>query len=408
MTELQKQWYEQGENYAKAVNEMVAYANEYGWDSYKDKEPEDNRGHLAQAVFDALKTANLENKVSEFRNQFPPAHIPFISMFEEKSQAIRLINTIDEKRAVFFAGSAWEEHQVYLIDEHKIIELDNQITAIGKAKKGTVFAIAFDDKIIIKEHWDGDVTKTFTRKITADFHITNLIPFNNGEKVLLISDNGIYLISEYEEKLLKYGLSDDEEDEDYNALSMEHGALSHDNCYIAVGDQDSNHAILDNNGEVIADFYPMSSYPHFCEFSKDDMQLIVNSCHFYNGVTNGIDMQNFKTLDKEDELPIIDDGMRVYVGIAVDDYYILGDAYGYIRAVDKTGKELWQHYLGSTISGMAISDDNKTLWVGAYSGFLHKLSLNTPYRDTHTIGTGDLFEEFRLIIWKGEEQIWRW
>lgn len=405
MTDLQKQWYEQGENYAKAVNEMVAYAKQHGWDNYKGEEPEDNRNNLAQAVFDALKKANLENKVNEFRNEFPPAHIPFVPMLEEKSQEIRLINIIDEKRVVFFAGSSWGDYKVYLIDEHKITELDNNITAIGKAKKGNVFAIAFDDKILIKDHWDGDNLKTFKRKVTTGFNITNIIPFNNGEKALLISDNGIYLISENEEKLLKYGLSDDS---DYNGLSMEHGTLSHDNRYIAVGDQCSNHAILDNNGEMIDDFYPMSSYPHFCEFSKDDKQLIVNSCHFYDGVTNGIDMQNFKTLDKEEDLPIIDEIMRVYAGVAVEDYYILGDAYGYIRAVDKTGKELWQHFLGSTISGMAISDDNKTLWVGAYSGFLHKLSLGKGHRDTHTIGTGDLFEEFRLIVWEDEEQIWRW
>lgn len=405
MKDLQKQWYEQGENYAKAVNEMVAYANQYGWENYNDKEPEDNRSNLAQAVFDALKKANLENKVNEFRNEFPPAHIPFVPMLEEKSQEIRLINIIDEKRVVFFAGSAWDDYKVYLIDEHKITELDNNITAIGKAKKGNVFAIAFDDKILIKDHWDSDNFKTFERKVTTGFNITNIIPFNNGEKALLISDNGIYLISENEEKLLKYGLSDDS---DYNGLSMEHGTLSHDNRYIAIGDQCSNHAILDNNGEMIDDFYPMSSYPHFCEFSKDDKQLIVNSCHFYNGVTNGIDMQNFKTLDKEEDLPIIDEIMRVYAGVAVEDYYILGDAYGYIRAVDKTGKELWQHFLGSTISGMAISDNGKTLWVGSYSGFLHKLLLGKKHRDTHTIGTGDLFEEFRLIIWKGEEQIWWW
>lgn len=408
MKDLQKQWCEQGENYAKAVNEMVAYAKQYGWDNYKGEEPEDKRSHLAQAVFDKLKKANLENKVDEFRGKFPPAHIPFVSMFEEKSQVIRLITVIDENRVIFFAGSEWGDYKVYLIDDDKISELDNQITAIGKAKKGNIFAIAFNDKILIKECWDGDVIKNFERKITANFPITNITPFNNGEKILLVSSNGIYLIGDNEEKLLNYGLSDDEDDEYRNELDMEHGALSNDNRYIAVGDQCSNHAILDNNGELITDFYPMSSYPHFCEFSKDDTQLIVNSCHFYNGVTNGIDMQNFKTLDKEDELPIIDDGMRVYTGIAIDDYYILGDAYGYIRAVDKMGKELWQHFLGSTISGMAICDNGKTLWVGAYSGFLHKLSLNKPYRDTHTIGTGDLFEEFRLIVWQNEEQIWRW
>lgn len=100
--------------------------------------------------------------------------------------------------------------------------------------------------------------------------------------------------------------------------------------------------------------------------------------------------------------------MRVYVGLASRNFYILGDAYGYIKAIDKDGNELWAHYLGSTISGMTISDDQKTLWVGSSSGILHKLILGKGHRDNHTIGNGNHYEEFRLLIWKNEPQIWKW
>ena len=51
--------------------------------------------------------------------------------------------------------------------------------------------------------------------------------------------------------------------------------------------------------------------------------------------------------------------------------------------------------------------DEKTLWVGSSSGCIHKLTLGKGHRDTHTIGNGNHFEEFRLILWKGEEkELW--
>lgn len=64
--------------------------------------------------------------------------------------------------------------------------------------------------------------------------------------------------------------------------------------------------------------------------------------------------------------------------------------------------------LGSTISGMTLSDDGKTLWVGAHSGILHQLKLDQDRRDPQSIGNANLYEEFRLLIWKEEPQIWKW
>jgi hypothetical protein len=99
--------------------------------------------------------------------------------------------------------------------------------------------------------------------------------------------------------------------------------------------------------------------------------------------------------------------MRIYNGIAVDDYYILGDAYGYIRAIDMHGNLKWRHFLGSSIGGLTISADKETLWVGSCSGIIHKLRLNKGHRDEHTIGNGNHYEELRIILWK-DEPILKW
>ncbi len=43
---------------------------------------------------------------------------------------------------------------------------------------------------------------------------------------------------------------------------MEHAALSYDNKLIAVGDQGSEHRILNYDGIEIAEIGPQSSYPY--------------------------------------------------------------------------------------------------------------------------------------------------
>lgn len=117
---------------------------------------------------------------------------------------------------------------------------------------------------------------------------------------------------------------------------------------------------------------------------------------------------NIESYTESDQYNVIDDSMRVYVGVAIVDYYILGDAYGYIKAFDKNGIKRWQHFLGSTISGITASDDGHTLWVASCSGMIHKLLLGKGHGDKHTIGDGNHYEEFRLLIWKEESQPLKW
>jgi hypothetical protein len=139
----------------------------------------------------------------------------------------------------------------------------------------------------------------------------------------------------------------------------------------------------------------------------------LNSCHFYNGITIGVPTINIHGLKieaytEDNRYTVIDDDCRVYVAVATSDYYILGDAVGYIKAFNKEGKKLWRYFLGSTITGMTISEDEKTLWVGACTGIIHKLKLDTGQRDNHTIGNGNHYEEFRMIFWKNEPQPLIW
>ncbi|MCD7901012.1 MAG: hypothetical protein LUH22_14415 [Bacteroides sp.] len=412
---LQKQWYEEGEKYAQSINEMVAFAEENGWDKWKGKEPQEKRERLAEGVFDLLKEANLENRVDEFRKDFPPSHAPMVRFMDNKSQSITQLYFIEEEKIVFLTGASYETRQAYLLDGNQVTELDDSIRAVGKSKQGNIFAVVRQDKVAVYKGWEGPLLNEFTLYKLAEEGITELIPFNDGSKVLVVSSEGIYLLDQ-EEKLIHPDIDwnelEEEEDPDHY-LDMENGTMDHKNQYIVVADQCSEHRILNLDGEELGSIGPQSSYPHFCLFSKDDSQLITNSCHFYNGITIGVDRDKLdgaiiEPYEESDDYVVIDEEMRIYAGVATSDYYILGDAYGYIKAFDKSGKKIWRHFLGSTISGMTLSDDEKTLWVGSYSGMLHKLQLGKGHRDTHTIGNGDHYEVFRLLLWKDEPQVWVW
>jgi hypothetical protein len=400
------EWNEKGAQYAKDVNEMVEFGETHGWDKWKGKEPADERSHLADDVLKALQEANDSNTVNEFRSVCPPAHTPFIKYHEEKGQCISDIYCIDNSKIVFITGAPYETRQAYLLDEDKLQVLDSDIVSVGKSPLGNCFAIAKGKKVSTSFGWQGTNLYEFDLPAVDDLAITQLIPFNDGSRVLLVSAQGIFHLSENGSQLL-HPEEDPDDDEWTSSIDMEHAALSPDNSLICAGDQGSVHRILNNDLVQIADIGPQSEYPHFALFSKDNSHLIMNSCHFYWGATIGVHTNQLNSLDDE-SYTVIDEQCRIYAGVATSQYYIVGDASGYIRAFDTTGKKVWEHFLGSTVTGMAISEDESTLYVACYSGILHKLIIGKGKRDAHAIGNADLYEEFRLLLWKGEEKVLRW
>ncbi len=416
---LQQEWNEKWEKYAKEINEMVDFIDKNWWEEWeklKKKEAEDKREHLVKEVYKLLKEANENGKIDDFRKNFPPSREPFIEIVEKNGKFIWDMHFIENEKIVFMIWASYEDRRTYILDWEKIEKISDEIRSIGKSHKNNIFAIAYDEKIEIYEWFFGKKLREFERKITKwktekyedesenfVFPITKLIPFNNWEKVLLISSSGFYLISENEEKMLSLDLW---------IIDMENACLSHNNEYITIWCQDSDFIIFDKNWEKIGEIWPQSSsYPHFCIFSKNDKFLAMNSCHFYNWATCVVEEKNFTEKieawdENSDKYKIIDEEMRIYTWVATEKYFIFGDAYGYIRAVDENWNHIWRHYLGSTISGITISDDEKTLWVGSYSGILHKLQLFEG-QDSHTIGSWNHKEERRFIFWN-EEKILKW
>lgn len=420
----QKEWNEKGEKYAKEVNDMVAFAEVHGWDAYKGEDPvyeREGATQLCEAVFELLKEANERGEAAKFRADFPPSNVIFDKKLRKKLKNIDQICPLGGENVLFIASND-DGKTLYLLEGDRVSEVADDVIAVGKSKRNEIYALLNQDEVWLIRGYDGksggELVARFSHELEIIYDEAEILPFNDGSKVLLAAHDGIFLISQSGAKLIHPIYEDEGEDEDEYELeiAMANATLSNDNELIVAGEQDTDeHVLMDSEGERLGGIGAQSAYPHFCLFNADDTQLITNSCHFYNGVTIGVDRALLKrglkvkeySYDEEDEknFTLIDDAMRVYAGVATQDFYILGDAYGYIKAVGKDGRKIWRHYLGGTIKSMALSEDGSVLFVGTYGGRLHKLRLGAG-QDSHTIGNGNHKEEFRLIAY--EDKIYRW
>ncbi|WP_370628115.1 YncE family protein [Acidovorax sp. sif0732] len=252
-----------------------------------------------------------------------------------------------------------------------------------------------------------------------------LIPFNDGQRVLLRNPTGIYLLASQgsqgspgvqrlhpqtfdEDGPYTWPKNQQEESVDGTevtvlALDMLHMALSPDERHIAVGDQDSQHILLDARGNVVAEYETLSSYPHHATFSHDGTRLFANSCHLYGGGTRSVPLGGPPQGAAGDEdAPPLDERCRVYASATLPGIVVLGDADGYLHALGDDGRPLWRHHIGSTISAMEASPDGSTLWAASYGGYLVQLERLETGMDPYSIGTSPYAETRRWIFWRGE------
>lgn len=101
-----------------------------------------------------------------------------------------------------------------------------------------------------------------------------VIPFTDGKSLLLASGYGIYLVEKDQVSLLHPSVAEclEYEAEDTD-IDMPHASVSRDERWIAFGSQSSDHVLVDRRTKETHTFYPESSYPHYCLFSKDNQSV---------------------------------------------------------------------------------------------------------------------------------------
>ncbi|ETT39043.1 MULTISPECIES: hypothetical protein [unclassified Paenibacillus] len=427
-------WREEGQRYAGDVNQFVHKGLTEGWDKAGNEPAEDTRGTLAAKIYKMIRGANEHGEMAELRAQLPAATWPLSGHFQKEMQAIRGIHFISDDAVVFSTGTPWEKNAVVVV--HKdVISVFGEFSLVGASPDNQFYALAGTQGITIMQSMNstlqGTVVATLSwrelngtiQALDPDFPVLDIdsldqalpleqvIPFNGGGALLLVMSQGIFLVQQSEEKpwevnLLHPDLEEYKADEiEHIEIDMPHGAVSPDGRWISYGSQGSDHLLYDITSGQVHLFNPESSYPHYTIFTKDQHSVWFNACHFYNGVTLAVPLEDVVAgkLPADQEYPLVNEEARVYAAAALKEGVVIGDAYGYLRLIDAEGRELWRYYAGSTISGLAINPDETLLAVGTYGGMLHFLDLHAAQRSDYEITTGTVREVKRIIAWKNQK-----
>ncbi|NIF28447.1 hypothetical protein F3J44_18945 [Pantoea sp. Tr-811] len=432
----QQQWQQAVTAYAQAINRYVAHGQAQGWDDLEEPQhpPTEHLLGAWQSALEAINRPGVDDAQRQaFRQAWPPAHLPLVPLLDNHGQGIASLLLLDDGSLLARIGMPYEKGQVVRIGQQGVTPVIG-IEHFGRCPQRRYFALANAEGVRVTDGWGGPQVARLHWPSGLEglpkgypfepFDLpptpTALVPFPDGQRVLLVSDQGIFLLAAEgatrllprQAQVLEALAEGTDPDDIALGLSMEHGAVSPDGRLIVLGEQSSRHLVLNEQLELIAEIGPGSEYPHFALFNTTGEQLIVNACHFYNGGTLGVRVADLPGLDtdyysEDPRTPLLEDGARVYAGVAVAGGYIVGDAYGYLRAFGEDGEVRWQHFLGSTISAMDISADGHTLVAASHAGFISVIALEAG-RPQWQIGTGDHCEVRRWLFWKGWDKALLW
>jgi hypothetical protein len=435
--DIAEMWRAEGKRYASEINVYVNKGMTEGWDSVGEEPAEDDRSALANKIFKMIKGANEQNEIASLRALIPAATWPLAKHFEKEMQAIRGIHFLGQDEIVFSTGTSWEENKLMTVKNDNI-SVFNEYSYVGASPDKQFYALSGKKgiKIIKSMDWQlqGEIIAQFSwtelnsqiQALSSEISILGeiepheelpleeVIPFQEGKALLLVTGQGIFyvqLAQQMKVTMLHPDLAELKEyDLDQADIDMAHGAVSSDGRWIAFGSQSSDHLLYDVVTEQTYNFYPNSSYPHYSIFTKDQQHIWYNACHFYNGDTIAVSLDQVVTgeMNKDQEWPSMNEDARVYAAVALEQGIVIGDAYGYLKLIDTQGQEIWRHFVGSTISALAVDNEEKTLAVGTYGGMLHFLALHVAEQSEYEIGTGYVREVKRILAWNNQEKPLWW
>lgn len=435
--QMQEEWRTKTLEYVAAMNVYLQRYLENPEDTTNVQPEDPGREHLAEEAIKAVRQANESGNLDGLRDRWPPAQQPFVETLSRRGRSIPVVSLLPDGSILARIGSPYETGKVVRISGKEVNEVPD-IRFFGKSPNGRYFAVTRGNGVEILDGWDGPTVTicpwpTGMEDLPEGFDMkslkhpptpTRLIPFPDGKRVLMVSGEGVYVLSPEgarrlapsKESLREFFaeiLQEDPDEELFISMDMEHGAVSKDGKWIAVGGQDGRHLVYDADLNLVAEIGPHSEYPHYALFSADGDMVALNACHMYWGTTIGVRTKDLPGLntqhyDEDDRIHILEETSRIYAGISRNDEFIVGDAGGFIRAISTTGELRWEHFIGSSIGDIDISSDGKTLIVSTAAGFLSIIQLDVGKQPPYQIGTGNHMELHRWIFWRGEDRPLIW
>ena len=433
----QEEWRRKTYEHSAAINEYVARGLKLGWDR-AGKQPEPPvLTHLTETALAAIRLANQTGDLENLRRDWPPSYDGVHPVLDAKGQSLPVACALDDGSVVVRVGAPYLPGRTVRIVGNEVVDVPH-VGYFGRSPNRDYFAVAGPHGVRILRGWGGPQVKLCpwptgleglpekyrVAPLAGPPHPEQLIPFPDGQRVLLVSNAGVFVLAESGARRLLptpewftdvFGADGEHLPGDplSGVADMAHGAISRDGRLIAVGSQDTAHLVFDAGLNLIAEIGNRSEYPHYALFSADDSVLAFNSCHFYSGVTIGVRTDVLPGLvttayEPDDRVPTLEGGARVYAGVARGDELIVGDAFGYLRAFSTTGEYRWQHFIGSTIGAIELSRDGRTLVVTTFGGFVSIIALDAGEQQPYQIGNGDHLETRRWLLWRGEPKALIW
>ncbi len=424
---IQSEWKSKTLEYAKMMNAA-------GGDEFWETPPfeDDGREELVPQLIEVIRAANKNAELEQLRKDWPFAYGPIRPFL--RGSRIPKISLLEDGSLVAKIGAPYKPSYVIRI-KGLSVDVVADIEHFGKSPNGKYFAYPKEEGISITKGWLGEEV-TFcpypigtegsppgykVKKFEQPPVFRKLIPFPDGSRVLFISTLGIFVLSATQatrllpstESMKDYFGPQKEDDPDENefmlTIDMEHGAISNDGKWIAVGYQDSRHCIFNEQLEMVGEIEPMEGYPHYAIFSRNGETVVFNSCYFHNGSTLGVSTSLLPGLEAErcdERIPMLEDYSRIYAGVHRQGEFIIGNADGHLRAFDEKGEPKWQHYIGANIESIDISSDEKTLVCSTSAGSISIMDLDAGKSEEYEIGNGGHTEKRRWFILPEENLAW--
>lgn len=419
--------------HARHLNDYIARGDACDWQGMDDPDDAPDLSALLPTLMEQLRAANAgrdADAIARFRAQWPPLHEALLPLLEDNSQGIGALAWLPDGGLLVRTGAWYEPGRVLVVRGLESQALPS-VDMFGASPDRQLVALAIGGHIEIRRgdepapvarlplpRGDEALPAVLAALAEDDAAIQQLIPFNDGHRAVVVRGDGVFLCGPAGiQRLLPTAAELQEqaaqEDPYPVRLDMVHAAVSPDGDWIACGQQDGRHRIFDGHSQPVCGIGPHGEYPHHAAFFADGRHVALNACHFYNGATIAVDTAAFDRIDTDfyEEHPavrVVDPGGRIYASAPVAGGLVLGDAYGYLRAVDAGGTLLWKQHVGSTISAMTASADGRMLAVGSHSGTVHLIDLASTTANPEQVGVRAHRELRRWLFWKQEAAPLAW
>ena len=438
---LSKRWVEQGLRQTALVNRYhVAMDRHFAAQQAGKKSVRpagvkaDPRTDLAAEILKTAKAvlpAATAAEIAQWRAAFPFGYDALIDAYQENSCDVKQCISLDGNDCAIIVKNFNGHPHSLGVKRGTTWKFDATVQRIGRSHNRKIWAFASERGIETRDGFGGKVLNNFAYPrgneglpawlklgpTSAARNALVVLPFNDGARVLLANQTGVYLLNAAtnmagKEKTLRLHPQQFEREGPYTwpknkdetdralSLDMVHVALSPDEKYIALGDQDSEHLLLNVAGKVVASASP-GNYPHYALFDRASTQVLFNECHFYNGTTGALALNavaaNAGKPPVTHTLKSVDEVLRVYSAAAGADGFYLGGS-GYMNCVDFNGKRRWRHHVGGSINAVEFTADDKFLWTASYSGLLVRSEVRQGAGDPMRVGDSPLWDVERWLF----------